>query len=451
MMEPRIQYAKTSDGVSIAFWTLGEGTPFVHMPMEVPLSHVELEWQWPPIRRWYEKLAQKRMVVRYDGRGSGLSERGVSPSPDACVLDLEAVADRLGLEKFVLYASHTCGLVAIPFAAAHPERVSHLILWCCVARASDTLGSLPVRTLDALLNVDWETASETWARVLSEGMDRAEASVAAAYMRESTSSKAVREGIGAFRQVDVAALLPHVRAPTLVLCRRQLPGRDNVRIVKELASGIPDARLIMLEGISVSPWAPDSETVARAIDDFLGDEDKAAPAATPAGLVTILFTDMEGSTALTQRLGDAKAQEVLRAHNSIVRDALKACGGSEIKHTGDGIMASFPSASRALECAIAIQRAVAGHTEEHPETPVRVRVGLNAGEPVVEEEDLFGTAVQMARRVCDRAEAGQVLVANVVRELASGKGFLFSDVGDVVLKGFEDPVRLYEARWREPV
>ena len=183
----------------------------------------------------------------------------------------------------------------------------------------------------------------------------------------------------------------------------------------------------------------------KAIEEFVGEGEE-AEAAAPSGLVTILFTDMEGSTTLTQRLGDDKAQEVLRTHNTIVRDGLKACGGSEIKHTGDGIMASFPTASKALECAVAIQHRFVEHSEANPDVPIRVRVGLNAGEPVAEDEDLFGTAVQLAARVCARAEPGQVLVANVVRELAAGKPFLFSDQGDVVLRGFEDPVRLYEVR-----
>jgi len=194
--------------------------------------------------------------------------------------------------------------------------------------------------------------------------------------------------------------------------------------------------------------------VVAAINEFLGLGEEMTTGARAAlteagGLVTILFTDMEGSTVFTQRLGDAKAQEVVRTHNRIVRDALKACSGSEVKHTGDGIMASFASAIRALECAIAIQRAFAQHNEEHPDTPVRVRIGLNAGEPVAEEEDLFGTAVQLAARICAQAERGEILVANVVRELAAGKGFLFADRGEVALRGFEDPVRLYQVRWVE--
>jgi class 3 adenylate cyclase len=155
---------------------------------------------------------------------------------------------------------------------------------------------------------------------------------------------------------------------------------------------------------------------------------------------------VEGSTALTQRLGDAKAREVLRAHERIVREALRAHGGAEVKAMGDGFMASFSSATRALECAIATQRAFAEHNES-AEEPIRVRIGLNAGEPIAEEADLFGTAVNLAARIAAQAAGGEILVANVVRELAAGKGFLFVDRGEVALRGFEDPVRLYEVRW----
>ncbi len=192
--------------------------------------------------------------------------------------------------------------------------------------------------------------------------------------------------------------------------------------------------------------APVGLVMANAITEFVGTGEEAeAATAAPSGLVTILFTDMEGSTSLTQRLGDAGAQELLRTHNAIVRDALKAQDGAEIKHTGDGIMASFATASKALACATAIQTTFAERNET-AEEPIKVRIGLNAGEPVAEEEDLFGTAVQLAARVCAHAEPGTILASNVVRELSAGKGFLFSDQGDVVLRGFEDPVRLYEVR-----
>jgi adenylate cyclase len=187
----------------------------------------------------------------------------------------------------------------------------------------------------------------------------------------------------------------------------------------------------------------------RLVEEFLSDKPARPPERPSPGLYTVLFTDIVSSTALTQRLGDARAQELVRAHNTIVRGALQAHDGSEIKHTGDGIMASFATASSALDCAVAIQQAVAAHAEENPDTPLGVHIGLNAGEPVAEDADLFGTAVQLARRICDQAQGGEVLSSNVVRELAAGKGFLFADRGDVALRGFEDPVRLYEVRWRE--
>jgi adenylate cyclase len=242
-------------------------------------------------------------------------------------------------------------------------------------------------------------------------------------------------------------MLRKVESPTLVMH----PGRapyPPVDLARGLASGIPDARLVVLEDALLLPWVGNTERAAKAIDEFLGEGEEATATSAPSGLVTILFTDMEGSTTLTQRLGDAAAQDILRTHNTIVRDALKAHDGSETKHTGDGIMASFSSASRALEGAIAIQRAFAAHNDSAPE-PIRVRIGLNAGEPIAEEEDLFGTAVQLAARICAHAEPGQILAPIVVRELAAGKRFLFADLGDVALRGFDDPVRLFEVRWRE--
>jgi class 3 adenylate cyclase len=206
-----------------------------------------------------------------------------------------------------------------------------------------------------------------------------------------------------------------------------------------------------LEGNSPFAYVGDMEAVLEAFDEFLGEGEEApvAAEAPEAGAFrTVLFTDVEGSTALTQRLGDAKAREVLREHERMVREALRSHGGSELKTMGDGFMASFSSATRALECAIAMQRAFAAHNES-AEEPILVRVGMNAGEPIAEEEDLFGTAVIRAARIAGEAKGGEILVSNVVRELAEGKQFLFADRGEVALKGFDEPVRLYEVRWRQ--
>ncbi|MDP2948297.1 MAG: adenylate/guanylate cyclase domain-containing protein [Chloroflexota bacterium] len=458
-MEPRIQYAKTADGVSIAFWTLGEGMPVVHLPLLV--SHIQLEWQIAECRRWYERLAEKRKLVRYDFRGGGLSERSVTDfSVDALVLDVEAVVDRLGLEKFALLGLLASGPAAIAYAARHPERVSHLLLWCTYAAASDWSRSPQVQAVRALMDKDWAFYTEAMAASLLGWSAGEPARRYAALVRDSVRPEFLQAvAIPAINKFDVTPFLPHVKVPTLVLHRRQY-GLD-VDVARGLASRIPDARLALLEGASGAPYLGDTEAVLSAIDEFLGEgQEAAAGAERPAAgaFRTILFTDVEGSTALTQRLGDAKAREVLRQHERIVREALRALGGSEVKTMGDGFMASVPSATRALECAIAMQRAFSvgaglappeGAASSAPTEAIRVRIGLNAGEPIAVEEDLFGTAVILAARIAAQAEGGEILVANVVRELAAGKGFLFADRGETALRGFEDPVRLYEVRWRE--
>jgi class 3 adenylate cyclase len=447
-MEPRVQYAQTADGVSIAFWTLGEGVPLVLM-LSLPFSHVQLEWRMPEFRRWYERLAETRKIVRYDSRGSGLSDREVTDySLDAHVLDLEAVVDRLGLERFDLFAFYHGGPAAIAYAARHPERVSHLVLWCSWARGSDVVRSPLIQTMREFIRQNWETYTETAAGSLLGWSEPEAAHRFAVFLRECVTPEAAQTALEAMTSFDVAELLPQIRTPTLVLHRRGLPFPD-AGVARGLASQIPDASLVVLEGTSIAPYLGDAEAVHRAVTEFLGGAEEPVTDKEPPGVAavhTILFSDVEGSTSLTERLGDAKAREVLRTYERIVREALRAHGGSEVKTLGDGFMASFSSATRALECAIAIQRVFAAHNAS-AEEPIRVRIGLNAGEPIAEEKDLFGTAVILAERIAAQAEGGEILVANVVRELAAGKGFLFSDRGEVVLRGFEDPVRLYEVRW----
>jgi class 3 adenylate cyclase len=161
---------------------------------------------------------------------------------------------------------------------------------------------------------------------------------------------------------------------------------------------------------------------------------------------TIMFTDIEGSTAMTERLGDAAAVEVVRVHDEITRDALSRHDGREVKHTGDGMMAAFVEASRAVACAIDLQRAFAALAERRPAETIRIRIGLSAGEPVAANRDLYGVTVNLARRVCDAAPAGGIMVSAVVRDLCAGKGFAFDDRGEATLKGFAEPIRLFVVR-----
>jgi class 3 adenylate cyclase len=167
------------------------------------------------------------------------------------------------------------------------------------------------------------------------------------------------------------------------------------------------------------------------------------------GIRTILFTDIVGSTALTRKLGDEATMELLAVHDKIVRDALADLGGREVKHLGDGIMASFVSAASAVKCASRVQREIAKHNVEKRDRSFKVRAGVAAGEPVEHHNDLFGVTVQLAARLCSHADAEQVLVSNVVAELCEGKVLAFEDLGEITLKGFGQPVRAHAVDWSE--
>jgi class 3 adenylate cyclase len=163
---------------------------------------------------------------------------------------------------------------------------------------------------------------------------------------------------------------------------------------------------------------------------------------------TILFTDIEQSTNFTQRHGDARGMALVRMHDQIVREAIRSHAGSEIKHTGDGLMAAFLSVAGAIQSAIEIQRQLAQAAADTGE--LRVKIGIAAGEPVTERDDLFGAAVQLAARLSNRAEGDAILVSSAVRDLAVGKGFAFRRRGRLRLKGFEEPQQVFEVLWQEP-
>jgi len=437
-MEPQVQYAKTSDGVDIAFASMGEGPSLIVM-LPPQTSHVQQCWAvWAGI---LQALTRSFRVIVYDPRGAGLSDREAPDfSMEAMICDVEAVIDRLGLQSFAVVAGSDAVPVAVTLAAKYPDRLTHLVLVDGWINWPERVGTPSMEAHEALIDSDWTLFTETMARVLS-GMDDPQLiALFGEYMRACIEPEAYRAHINAAKAWDVSILLAEVRAKTLVLHNTDHLWTP-VRIGQKLAAGIPDARFLAIDDMNY-------ERVGSLVAEFMGAARK-PESVEPSAFRTILFTDMEGSTSLTQRLGDAAAQDVLRTHNSIVRDALTAHSGTEIKHTGDGIMASFTSASAALEAAVAIQKVLAVHNSDNPDISLRVRIGLNAGEPVAEDEDLFGTAVQLAARVCDRAEPGQILASNVVQELAAGKGFDFADQGEASLKGFEKPVRLHEVKWHD--
>lgn len=184
---------------------------------------------------------------------------------------------------------------------------------------------------------------------------------------------------------------------------------------------------------------------------FLGRVTDPPPANLAAGTApvdpafrAVMFTDLEDSTSMTTRLGDAKALHLLHVHNAMTRNALRSYAGREVKHLGDGIMASFASVPQSVECAVAIQKAFSVYNEAHADAPLHLRIGLSAGEPVEEGNDLFGATVQLAARICSHARPGQILAARVIVDHCSGDRSIFTDVGEIAPKGFDSPVTIYE-------
>ncbi len=443
-MEQQIRFCTASDGVRIAYATLGEGPPLVYA-CGWP-QHLELEWEIAFSRGFLKALAEGFTLIRYDMRGGGLSDREVSDlSLESLTRDLEAVVDHLNLDRFPLLSlGILAGPIAIRYAAEHPERVSQMILCSAFLRGGKITAPDRQRVL-----VDY---AGTFGFPIADFSDqpilpREEEIEVRRTQRAAVYPETQAALLKTLFSVDVEELADRVSAPALVMHARSDP-IIPFALGREVAARLPQATFVPYEATTAAVWRQ-SDVIIREIRRFLNvevDEATKARSVDVATVHTILFTDVEGSTALTQRLGDAKAREVLREHERTVREALKSHAGSEVKTTGDGFMTSFSSATRALECAVAKQRAFAEHNET-AEEPILVRVGLNAGEPIAEEKDLFGTAVIEAARIAAAAKGGEILVSNVVRELAKGKDFLFADRGEVALRGFDEPVRLYELRW----
>ena len=228
-------------------------------------------------------------------------------------------------------------------------------------------------------------------------------------------------------------------------CLVHAPDRETANKVHREAHGLVAEKLIEVEpeiaegffgGTEISPWG--------AVLMPGGKPDERDP-----GIRTVLFTDIVGSTILTQHLGDEAAMDLIDLHDTIVRDALAESDGREVKHMGDGILASFVSAAGAIKCATQVERDLAKYRQRHPDCPLQLRIGIASGEPVEHHSDLFGSTVQLAARLCSYAEAEQILVSNVVAELCVGKKVRFQDLGELTLKGFDQPVHAHAVVWSD--
>jgi len=444
-----IRFCETVDGVTIAYSTMGQGAPLVIPPQFV--SHLEADLVEGPFADVYEGLAQHHTIVRFDKRGTGLSDRDVSKlsSDEDFVADLEAVVDVLRLPRFALYGLSFGGRLNLQYYAKHPDRVSCLVFYGTNPKGTDVGRKERQAITLSVIRASWEFGSKMMADAFMPfGGTREDIDRIARFLQHSVNSDVVQRLVELrLNRDDLRPLLANVSVPTLVLHRRG----DQVPIAagRELASKIPGARFLPLEGKNHLPatYAEAMELVTPVLEFLTQSGDRRRPESPEnTSPITIMFTDIEGSTSLTQRLGDEGSQRLLREHNDTVRRALESYNGKEIKHTGDGIMASFFFASRAVGCALQIQEMIAAHNTVNPEDAVKIRIGLNAGEPIAEGDDLFGTSVQLARRLCDRAQPGRVLVSDVVRQLVAGKSFEFEHLSAENLKGFDEPVSLYQVR-----
>jgi class 3 adenylate cyclase/pimeloyl-ACP methyl ester carboxylesterase len=488
-VEPQIQYTRTADGASVAYYSMGEG-PALVLVSPVLYSHLEYSVTVHEFHRVGKGLGRHNTIVRYDPRGVGLSDRFARDfSLEARTTDIEAVVDALALERFSLLGIAHGAHAAVSYAVRHPDKLTHMILSNPYAHGSQFRQL--TRRFDSFRDIaeeDWEGYTLMMSNVNTGFRDPERAQLLAKQMRASTTPEVLREMTQAFAETDISSLLPLVRTPTLVL------SHDGTMVLpewaQEVAAAIPGAKLRKM-GPREKDWWTDKETFA--VEEFLGIVSDSPVATSDRDLRTVLFTDLVGHTEMMSRLGDDRGRDVLREHERITREVLKANGGTEVKTMGDGFMASFGSVTKAVECAIALQKAFAergnpdvgarrpfsrddvavsdrGTTAEQPldqghalpqtppstpnsplstVEPLSVRVGLNAGEPIEEDGDLFGATVILASRIAAKANGGEILVADTVRGLCAGKGFLFSDRGEFVAKGIEEPVRVYEVSWRE--
>jgi class 3 adenylate cyclase/pimeloyl-ACP methyl ester carboxylesterase len=449
-IEPQIRYAQASDGVSIAFWTLGEGRP-VFMNSPLTFSHCALEVRIPRVAALYESVAEKAMLVRWDLRNYGMSQRGVEGmSLEDNASDVVAVADALDVDQFDFVGLNNYASVA----ALCPDRVRRVALvHPPPMRLAELLDDPDQAAVRSLASSNWDVFTETHGSFL-QGWDPDPSISFARFIRESVEQGDYLHIMDAWRGWDFTEFLERITCATLIVSGSNTSPlyRSAARIY---AAAIAGSRLVEVDGVALqNPGTYDI------VDSFLGDgrgtrTHPPAPSAAPGSpsrFRTVLFTDMVDHTAMMQRLGDTVGRDVLREHERITRETLREHDGVEVKTMGDGFLASFDSVTQAVRCAIALQEAFAAQrSDEATVGAIDVRIGINAGEPIEEEGDLFGSTVILASRIAATAGGGEILIPEAVRHLLAGKAFTFDDRGAVALKGFDDPVRLFEVRWQVPL
>jgi class 3 adenylate cyclase len=430
-MQPETKYVQSGD-VSIAYQVIGTG-PLDLLIVPGFISHLEQAWEDPAYSRFLQRLASFSRLIRFDKRGTGLSDRiaGI-PMLEQRMDDVRAVLDATRSERAALFGISEGGPMSILFAATYPERTSALILYGSIARGAWA----PDYPWGPKLDATWEDWLEGWRKGWggSYAIDTWAPSLAhdaqfrqwwAKYLRLGASPSAV---ISIFRMnaaLDVRDILPTLHVPTLVL-HRSGDRPIDVEEGRYLAQHIPGAKFVELTGDDHLWWVGDSESIVNEIQEFLTGE---RPTTEPNRvLATLLFTDIVSSTKRAAEMGDQRWRDLLDRHNVLMHAEINRFRGNVVKSTGDGFLATFDGPARAIHCAFAMN-------EQMARLGIEIRSGLHTGEVELMDSDVGGIAVHIAARVLEKANAGEVWASRTVRDLVVGSRFKFSEQGTYNLKG----------------
>jgi class 3 adenylate cyclase/pimeloyl-ACP methyl ester carboxylesterase len=438
-MIPETKYAKSGD-VYIAYQSFGEGPGNI---VFVPgwISHVEYAWEEPSFARFLRRLGSFARVVWFDKRGTGLSDRVAGlPILEQRMDDVRAVMDQVGLDRAAVFGTSEGGSMSALFAATYPERTTALILYGAFAKRvrSPDYPWAPTNEERAQwitsLEGGWGVGSELETLAPSVAHDAAFVRWFATYGRMSATPSAAVALARMNSEIDIRSILPAIHVPTLILHRTD--DRDvMVENGRFLAQSIPGAKYVELPGEDHIWCVGDSDSILDAVEQFLTGARVSRSA--DRLLLTVLFTDIVGSTERAHAVGDKQWRTLLLQHNEVVRRELARYRGREVKTTGDGFLASFDGPARGIQCACAIRDAAAS-------LGLSLRLGLHTGECEVLGTDVGGVGVHLAQRVMNEAAAGEVLVSSTVRDLVVGSGLQFKDRGIRPLKGIPGEWRLFE-------
>ncbi len=436
-----LRYAWNGE-ISLAYQALGAGPPDL-IYLQGYLSNVELNWEQPALARFLRELARFTRVVVTDRRGLGCSERFTpadTPPIETLLGDVSAVSDAARCERPVLFATGDCGSLACLYAATYPDRVSALVLYGTSAtwkRTDETPWADTKEEHEAEARHIMATLGDgTWTRWHAPSVITGADGLAWAkrYERLSLTPGSVYWEAMRFAESDVRGVLSSIHVPTLVLHRSDDP-EEPLAAGRQLASGIPRATWVELEGGDHFPWAGDQQSVLRPIQSFLAAVD-ADLADLDRVLATVLFTDIVDSTRTAAELGDAAWKELLERHNATVRAVLAAYRGREVNTTGDGFLAAFDGPVRGIRCAQELVRSLG-------RLGIEIRAGLHTGEVERAGDQLAGIAVHAAARVASLARPSEVLVSQTVKDLVVGSGIVFDDRGVHELRGVPGEWRLH--------